>query len=73
MKTEPKPDDLDDLKVGDVVQLRSGSPPMTVTAANRIHDNYSCAWYVASLQDSTVKTAQFPRAALVRVNPRSGN
>lgn len=66
MKTEPKPDDLDDLKVGDVVQLRSGSPVMTVTATNRIHDSYTCAWMTLGPNGYEVRTYQFPRAALKR-------
>jgi len=53
----------DNFKAGDVVQLKSGGPEMTVTMAGK--DSYDaptvwCAWFEGTIQ----KNATFPPEAL---------
>ena len=51
-----------EFKVGDVVQLKSGGPEMTVTGpANS--GNVLCAWFT-SFDAASISTGVFPPAAL---------
>jgi uncharacterized protein YodC (DUF2158 family) len=52
----------EDFKVGDVVQLNSGGPPMTVTASNR--DGIDCAWF----EGRQTKSGWFRPGTLRRVS-----
>lgn len=55
-------------KVGDIVNLKSGGPPMTITEVDTVgpllsgkeEPDYTCAWFAGSKQD----TASFPEAAV---------
>jgi uncharacterized protein YodC (DUF2158 family) len=49
----------DPWEVGDVVQLKSSGPPMTVTKCDR-PDMVTCTWF----DGREVKVSGFPRAAL---------
>jgi uncharacterized protein YodC (DUF2158 family) len=51
-----------DFKVGDVVQLKSGGPKMTVIVAadDNITGNVATAWFVGDKQES----GEFPAEAL---------
>jgi uncharacterized protein YodC (DUF2158 family) len=51
-------------KVGDVVQLMSGGPKMTVTAEGTSSGQVFCNWHT---KDEECKGAQFPEGALVKV------
>ena len=57
----------DEFKIGDVVQLKSGGPKMTVTL---VADDYGtpmvwCIWFVGTKE----QTGKFPPDALARVTP----
>ena len=58
-------------KIGDVVQLASGGPRMTVTddgAARYGPEVAICTWFLPD--QSGVKTQEFPEAALIKAaNP----
>lgn len=47
------------MKIGDVVMLQSGGPPMTVTALTATE--FICSWFTAS---GTLSTAAFSREVL---------
>jgi uncharacterized protein YodC (DUF2158 family) len=49
---------------GDVVQLVSGGPPMTVTAVVGDGEGVACRWFTAAGQ---LKADDFPPAALTRM------
>lgn len=51
------------LKIGDVVMLKSGGPPMTITTPIQGSRNaFYCTWFDAS---GTAKDKEFPEDALV--------
>ncbi|WP_158918057.1 DUF2158 domain-containing protein [Caulobacter sp. S45] len=61
------------LKIGDVVELKSGSPKMTITAQTE-RGNWTCSWFseqpgTSQYQPGT-NQADFPEAAL---RPVGGN
>ena len=49
------------LKVGDVVQLKSGGPQMTVCKIDEEDNTYSCCWF----NGKKVERADFPLETLV--------
>lgn len=49
------------LKVGDVVQLKSGGPKMTVSKIDQDDNTYNCCWF----NGKKVEWADFPLEALV--------
>lgn len=56
---------MSDLKVGDVVYLKSGGPAMTINGKAGMGAEWSCAWFV----DSENKKADFKPEALTTENP----
>jgi len=50
-----------DFKVGDVVQLKSGSVPMTVTEVDMADDKVQCTWFPDGLHS---EGGWFPSGAL---------
>lgn len=57
---------MSDLKVGDVVYLKSGGPAMTVHRIIVDRDNAECAWF----QDDELKDYIFTQDSLTKENPR---
>jgi uncharacterized protein YodC (DUF2158 family) len=56
------------MKVGDVVYLRSGSPPLTVVALRpspAMFDRVECMWVV----NGAAQHATFPEEALTQIDP----
>ena len=59
---------MSEISKGDVVQLKSGGPDMTVqalgdyTSSSDIEDGALCSWF----NDSSVHTEVFDRSALVK-------
>ncbi|MGF7466538.1 YodC family protein [Alcaligenes nematophilus] len=51
-------------KVGDVVQLKSGSPEMTVIDMNQEGSDVKCMWFVI---DNSARTQSIPAVALMPV------
>lgn len=51
--------------IGDVVQLRSGGPRMTVTQLGLTHGRVECSWFVA---DTELRSAFIHSQAIVKVN-----
>ncbi|MGG4603728.1 YodC family protein [Paenalcaligenes sp. Me131] len=51
--------------IGDVVQLRSGGPRMTVTQLGLTHGRVECSWFVA---DTELRSAFIHSQAVVRVS-----
>ena len=49
-----------DFKVGDVVQLKSGGPKMTVASTKSNAAGILCTWF----DESDVKSSRFPKEAL---------
>jgi uncharacterized protein YodC (DUF2158 family) len=49
-----------ELKVGDVVQLKSGGPKMTIANTKSNPAGILCTWF----DDAEVKSSRFPAAAL---------
>ena len=47
---------MPDLKVGDVVQLKSGGPKMTITSTKANQAGVLCTWF----DKSEVKSSRFP-------------
>lgn len=47
------------VKIGDIVQLKSGGPPMTVTATMGA-GKFRCSWFAGAKHDAAV----FPEAVL---------
>ncbi|WP_292010183.1 DUF2158 domain-containing protein [Chryseobacterium sp.] len=58
-----------DFKVGDVVQLKSGSPSMTIVEIFNNHSMASCTWYDFATNSWNRENA-FPLIALQLVNPK---
>lgn len=52
----------DEIKAGDVVQLKSGSLPMTVTETND-----QLAWVVWSNPEQDIKSGHFEKVALTKI------
>lgn len=57
---------MSDLKVGDVVYLKSGGPAMTINGKASMGAEWSCAWFV----DSENKEATFKPESLTKENPK---
>ena len=55
-------------KVGDVVILKSGSPPMTVTAVEG--DQVTCVWFEHVGTKNQKKSGTFPATTLKAMPPR---
>ncbi len=55
-----------DLKVGDVVELKSGGPDMTVEEVNNTKRQAKCLWFV----DGDVKNSYFKFDALKKVDDK---
>ena len=53
---------MTEFKIGDVVQLKSGGPEMTVTQVAS-SETLACAWFI-SANAASVSTGVFPKAAL---------
>ncbi|WP_372402914.1 YodC family protein [Alcaligenes faecalis] len=51
-------------RIGDVVQLRSGGPEMTVIDMNQKGENVKCVWFMI---DNRSRTQSFPAASLMAV------
>ena len=51
-------------KDGDVVQLKSGSPKMTISGENALTGGYICVWFVGT----EVKSYTFVPESLILVN-----
>jgi uncharacterized protein YodC (DUF2158 family) len=51
---------MSELKVGDRVRLRSGSPVMTVTGADVAGERFECTWFEGQKR----RADSFPSAAL---------
>lgn len=63
---------MDQIKVGDVVQLKSGGPIMTVTSVGQIYETSSevfawCTWFKSSNEP---ETKNFPLPAIKIVEAR---
>ena len=58
---------MDELKVGDLVHLKSGGPRMTVTAVDKENDKVNCQWFVGNELNQDL----FPIETLVN-HPRTG-
>lgn len=56
--------DSNQFKIGDVVRLKSGGPPMTVTSATEAHAE--CHWF---LKEGKPSFKRFPQAALEEATP----
>lgn len=55
-------------KVGDIVQLRSGGPEMTVrTIPTATNDHYNCQWFAGK----KLEHGSFPEDSLKPVTPKS--
>jgi uncharacterized protein YodC (DUF2158 family) len=54
---------------GDVVQLRSGGPPMTVSRVHRVRKLLDCYWF--DLQ-GRLRNQAFPKIAVWKLNPETG-
>ena len=50
-------------KVGDVVQLKSGGPKMTVKNVYESDNTYSCQWFTGS----KLADGHFPQDSLIRI------
>lgn len=57
---------MSDLKVGDVVYLKSGGPAMTVNKVLSERDNAECTWF----QDNELKDHIFNQGSLTKENPK---
>jgi uncharacterized protein YodC (DUF2158 family) len=53
-----------DFKIGDVVQLKSGGPEMTITGIDSSDGTIGCTWFPS--EESEPKKANFPPAALTK-------
>lgn len=53
-------------KIGDVVQLKSSGPKMTVTYVNQSEGKVFCMWFVAGAFGEGVQNGSFPPEALER-------
>ncbi|WP_333666239.1 MULTISPECIES: YodC family protein [Acinetobacter] len=60
---------MSDLKVGDVVYLKSGGPAMTINGKASMGAEWACAWFL----DGMNKTADFKPEALTKENPSPRN
>ena len=58
-------------KIGDLVQLKSGGPIMTVTSSPQTEEKYhTCSWFNPSVENSKyfeVKFMTFPEDALKKM------
>jgi uncharacterized protein YodC (DUF2158 family) len=55
---------MDRFKVGDIVQLKSGGPKMTVTSIGNGSDMVECTWFG---DDNKPQYDTFPATALLKV------
>lgn len=55
---------MNTFNVGDVVQLKSGGPEMTVIDKNQEGSNVKCLWFVI---DNRARTQSIPAVALMAV------
>ncbi|MVM36986.1 DUF2158 domain-containing protein [Spirosoma sp. HMF3257] len=53
-----------EIKVGDTVKLKSGSPIMTVTLYREMFEQFSCSWF----DGKKLMSADFSPEALVKVS-----
>jgi uncharacterized protein YodC (DUF2158 family) len=56
-------------KIGDVVRLNSGGPPMTVTYQNTDKNLLTCSWF--DYGHAEVKVEAFPQDALRDAKPEN--
>jgi uncharacterized protein YodC (DUF2158 family) len=56
------------LKVGDIVQLKSGGPKMTVKSSHGVEDDVHCQWFAGS----KLEEGWFPPDSVVTVPPDAG-
>jgi len=52
------------LKVGDIVQLKSGGPKMTVTSGLLSSQTHECSWF----ENTELKHGKFPPDAVVVIS-----
>jgi uncharacterized protein YodC (DUF2158 family) len=62
-----RPTDPASIAVGDVVYLKTGSPPMTVTDVHA--DRVGIAWYAEASEE--LRHATLPAAVLMTAHPKS--
>lgn len=60
---------MQSLKVGDVVQLKSGGPKMTVCKADEENKSYRCCWF----NGKKVERADFPLEVLENLDEAEVN
>lgn len=58
---------MSEIKTGDIVYLKSGSPAMTVNGASPVKGLWVCAWFTGTEN----KAASFTAEALTTKNPKS--
>lgn len=56
---------MSDLKIGDVVYLKSGGPAMTINAKASFGKEWSCTWFIENEHNK----ADFAPEALTKDNP----
>ena len=59
------PHGMENLKLGDTVQLKSGGPIMTLGKETGSRGTYSCAWF----DGATLRHGSFPIEQLKKVEP----
>ena len=60
---------MGELKKGDVVQLKSGGPIMTISSIGTITDKNDTAWCDWFVKD-TLKNGSFPLTSLIEYKPQ---
>ncbi len=58
----------ENLKVGDVVQLKSGGPLMTISYQSDNAKSYECKWF----HNDELKRSHFSKDSLKKVEPKEG-
>ena len=60
---------MDEIKVGDVVRLKSGSVNMTVSALNAINGIATCVWDESIIPERSIfQEKDFPVATLEKIS-----
>ena len=54
---------MNEFKVGDIVQLKSGGPKMTIEEISEMDNSYCCKWFAGS----KLQEGFFAASALIRV------
>jgi uncharacterized protein YodC (DUF2158 family) len=55
---------MDDFKVGDIVQLKSGGPKMTVQDADQEGTGIWCQWFAGS----KLERGHFPKDSVIKID-----